>query len=344
MKTILIKTIAVCILVFSGNKILYAETNADSIKAVNEALIMIQFPEPDFREPFQAKLTPKTIADMGFEQPNTSEVIQFKMRDGVQIHGQKYAHSSNKTILLLHGVLGSSYTFNKMAGLLREALQAEIIAIDIRGHGQSGGVPGDVSTLNQYAEDLEDIIKSINADNPDHKVILAGHSMGGGIILRHAETFPENQVDGYLLFAPNLGNNAPTTSQQIDLENNFLKVHLARGLGLRILNEYGIHHYDSLKVTFYNLPEQMPVKSYSYRSMEACVPKNYRETLRNIEKPLLVIVGSEDEAFIAEEYPPLVKVYSQGDCVIIEGETHNGIRHNEKALKAANEWAVKSNL
>jgi pimeloyl-ACP methyl ester carboxylesterase len=158
-------------------------------------------------------------------------------------------------------------------------------------------------------------------------------------MINHALSEGLNRDIVNLLFAPNLGTNAPTTSQKLDIKNNFIKIHLSRGLGLRILNEYGIHDYDSMKVTFYNLPEQMPIKSYSYRSMEACVPKNYRETLRSIEKPLLVIAGSEDEAFIAKEYPLLVKAYSQGDCVIIEGETHN-----EKALKAVNERAVKSNL
>lgn len=48
-----------------------------------------------------------------------------------------------------------------MAGLLLEALQTEVIAIDLRGHSQSGGEPGDISTLKQYAEDLDDIAKSI---------------------------------------------------------------------------------------------------------------------------------------------------------------------------------------
>jgi pimeloyl-ACP methyl ester carboxylesterase len=341
MKTILIKTIAVFILVFTGNKILYAQSNADSIKAVNEAIAMIQFPEPEFREPFQANLSPKAIADMGFEQPNTSEVIHFKMSDDIRIHGQKYAYPSNKTVLLLHGVLSSSYTFNKMAGLLREALQAEIIAIDIRGHGQSGGVPGDVSTLNQYAEDLDEVIQSVNSDNPDHKVILAGHSMGGGIVLRHAETFPETGVAGYLLFAPNMGHDVPTTSKELDLENNFIKVHLSRGMGLRMLNEFIIHRYDSLKVVFYNMPKQMPLRSYSYRSMEASAPANFREALRSINKPLLVVAGSDDEAFIADEYLPIVKVYSNGACFIIEGETHNGVRHNEEAMEEVKKWAVK---
>jgi hypothetical protein len=111
-----------------------------------------------------------------------------------------------------------------------------------------------------------------------------------------------------------------------------------------LLNEYGIHQYDSLNVVFYNLPEQMPVRTYTYRSMEASYPKNLRNTLRSIDEPLLVLVGSKDEAFIPEEYPAVINSYSDGECYIIEGETHNGIRHNQEAMNFVGSWAKKNNL
>ena len=270
----------------------YSQQNTDSIRLVNEALKLIQFPDPEFNSSFMPNLDAKAIDDMGFEQPNSSTVISFKMRDGIKIHAQKYEHDSNKTVLLLHGTLSSGYTYNKMSGLLREALHAKVIALDLRGHGQSEGMPGDVTTLNQYAEDLDDLISAIIKENPNEVIILAGHSMGGGIVLRHAETFSDTDIDAYVLFAPNLGNNAPTVSQELNLKSNFIKTHLSRGLGLRVLNEFGIHTYDSLNVVYYNLPEQMPIRSYSYRSMQASFPKNYGKALRGITKPMLVLVGS----------------------------------------------------
>ena len=321
-----------------------AQKFSDSLRIVKEALQMIDFPEPIFDSPYVTVINPKTIADIGFEQPNSFETVKFKMRDGVQINGQRYAHSSNKTLLLLHGVLSSSYTYNKTAGLLRDNLQAEVIAFDLRGHGQSGGMPGDVSNLNQYAEDLDDVIKSIKLTEPDKVILLAGHSMGGGIVLRHAESFPGTKVEGYILFAPNLGPDSPTTSKELDLKNNFVKIHLSRGLGLRLLNELGIHSYDSLKVVFYNLPDQMPVRSYSYRSMVAGVPVDYRISLKAINQPLLILAGSNDEAFLAKEYPKVIQAYSSGECFIIKGETHNGIRHNEAAMTKVREWAFNNKL
>jgi alpha-beta hydrolase superfamily lysophospholipase len=323
---------------------LSAQVQSDSLHIVKEALQLIELSEPQFDEPFTIKPSPKDIEDLGFEQPNISEPVIFNMEDGINIIGQKYTHASRTTVILVHGVLANSYTYNKMSGLLRKALNAEIIAIDLRGHGQSGGAPGDISKPNQYAEDLNAVITSIKSERPDHSIILAGHSMGGGIILRHAESFPNTKIDGYVLFAPNLGANSPTTSQEIDLKNNFVKTHLSRGLGLKMLNELGIHTYDSLKVVFYNLPKQMPIKSYSYRSMLASYPKNFKKTLQKMKVPLIALVGSKDEAFIAEEYPIVFTSYSNGDCYLFEGETHNGIRHNTKAFQKINEWAIKEEL
>jgi len=332
------------ILLVTSSQLIFAQVKTDSIRIVEEALKLIALPEPQFDSPFIPNPSPKDIADLGFEQPNTSETVVFDMKDDVKIIAQKYPFLGNKTVILVHGVLASSFTYNKMSGLIREALKAEVISIDLRGHGASGGIPGDISKPNQYAEDLNEIIASIRSDQPNQKIILVGHSMGGGIVLRHAETFPETEIDGYVLLAPNLGTASPTMSQQIDLKNNFIKSHLSRGLGLRMLNELGIYQYDSLKVVFYNLPKQMPISSYSYRSMNAIYPDNLSHTLKRIEAPLITLVGSKDEVFIAEEYPIVIKAYSTGDCFVIENETHNGIRHNEEAMIKIREWSTKKGL
>ncbi|CAM1365466.1 Lysophospholipase, alpha-beta hydrolase superfamily [Tenacibaculum soleae] len=332
------------IFLITCSQLIFGQVETDSIRIINEALKLINLPEPQFDEPYTINLNPKDIEDLGFDQPNISETIVFNMKDNVKIVGKKYPFTSNKTAILVHGVLANSYTYNKTSGFIRNALQAEVISIDLRGHGASGGIPGDISTPNQYSKDLDEIIVSIKNDKPNQNIILVGHSMGGGIVLRHSETFPLTKIDGYVLFAPNLGITSPTTKQQIDLNNNFIKSHLSRGLGLKMLNEFGIHQYDSLKVVFYNLPKQIPIKSYSYRSMNAIYPDDLKQTLKSIEAPLITLVGSIDEVFIAEEYPTVIKAYSNGNCFVIKNETHNGIRHNEEAMNKIREWSIKNGL
>jgi pimeloyl-ACP methyl ester carboxylesterase len=112
-------------------------------------------------------------------------------------------------------------------------------------------------------------------------------------------------------------------------------------VGLYILNTLGIHSYDSLNVLFFNLPDEVPLRRYTYRSNLSNAPDDYKEGLRAIDKPLLVIVGSNDEAFIAKEYEPAIKSFSSGKVVIIEGATHNGIRHDKNAMETVEQW-IKS--
>ena len=108
-----------------------------------------------------------------------------------------------------------------------------------------------------------------------------------------------------------------------------------------MLNEMGIHDYDSMKVVFYNLPVGSPLNQYTYRSMISAYPNDFRETLKNLDRPVISVVGLQDEAFIAAEYATVFNAYSEGECHLIENETHNGIRHSTKAYKAIKKWGEK---
>lgn len=324
---------------------LNAET-LDSVKITNEAFKLINLPDPTFK-PFQPIPMDSTqIADMGFEQVYKSEPTHYLMRDGKKLFAQKFPYSSNTTILLLHGVLSSSYTMNRMAGLLREATKSEVIALDFRGHGQSEGIAGDVDYIGQYTDDLIDVISTIKKNRPTGKIIIAGHSMGGGIALRYAMKKMAPSVDGYLLFAPLLGDNAPTLpkpSGTIDTTSEpFMKIHIERIIGLYLLNSIGMHKYDSLPVLFFNLPKEMPLNKYTYRSNRSMAPEDYVAGLNAVKVPLLVIVGSNDEAFVASEFKPAVQNNSKGKVIVIEDATHNGIRHNKKAMEGVKTWFQKN--
>ncbi|MCG2589999.1 alpha/beta hydrolase [Rhodohalobacter sulfatireducens] len=335
-------------LIFSQYAFGQMEMPKDSASIVQEALALIHSPEPEFENPPATTMDPKAFADLGFEQPNSFEEAFFEASDGETLFTRHFSSESNTTILLSHGVLGDSYLFNKLSGLLREATGAEVYAMDIRGHGQSGGRPGDVDYIGQYEDDLADVVTHIKKEKPDHKIIIAGHSMGGGISLRYAmrDDFPE--VDGYLLTAPTLGHTNPTMrtapADPDESKEPFLKLHIERIIGLSMLNSVGNHEFDSLNVLFFNLPENSPVTKYSHRSNVSNAPADYRDGLRAVNKPLLIIVGTEDEVMEAAKFQPVMEQYSEGELLIVEGATHNGIRHSEDAMIKIKEWAELNNL
>ncbi len=364
MKTKRIMLIVCCISAFcvvSAQSVTTATATAttttitDSSDRKAEAISLINMPEPTFQPITPQPVDPRMLEDMALDQPNTFEPVYFEMDDGIRIYTAKYKHPSNTKVILLHGVMGSSYNFNRMAGLLRKALDAEIWAMDFRGHGNSEGIPGDVPENDQYAKDLKQVIEAIRAGNPGSRIIVAAHSMGGGIALRQQMLTDHARVEGYLLFAPHLGHDAPTLLnaqptesgqegqiQEKPIEEPFLKIHIERLIGISLLNKLGIHDYDSLPVLFFNVPEDTPLRRYTFRSNYSMAPQEYKKALNALDVPTLIIAGSEDEAFSSRYYRPAVQGYDLIEVLIVEGASHNGIRQHPTAIKAAGEWAQKN--
>ena len=323
---------------------MYFGGSEDSL--INEATKLIHLPEPTFKPITQpTELNPEEIADMGFEQVYKSENRYFTVRDNKQIFAYRFPNRSESTLILIHGVASSAYMYNKTAGLLQEATQAEIYAFDLRGHGQSDGNSGDVDYINQYVDDLADIIKEIRKEQPNGKIIIAGHSMGGGVALRYAMEKQYEQPDGFLLFAPLIGHNSPAFSQGQTTENkaeeSFMKIHIERIIGLTMLNEIGNHDYDSLPVLFFNLPENVPLRKYSYRANKSTTPDDYVAGLKAVDKPMLVLMGNEDEAFSAEATKEAILKNSNGEIQIIDNTSHNGVRHSAQSFIFIKDWFLK---
>ena len=70
-------------------------------------------------------------------------------------------------------------------------------------------------------------------------------------------------------------------------------------------------------------------------------PEDYVTGLKAVKVPLLVIVGSKDEAFVASKFKPAVQKNSKGKVIVIEGATHEGIRHNKRAMEEVKTWFQK---
>jgi pimeloyl-ACP methyl ester carboxylesterase len=320
---------------------LYFGGNKDSLTI--EATKLIHTTEPTFKPTVQqTEPDPALFAAMGFEQVYKSENRFFTVRDNKRIFAYRFATQSDNTIILIHGVGNSAYMYNKTAGLLQEATQAEVYAIDLRGHGQSEGNRGDVDYINQYVDDLADIVGTIRKEKPIGKIIIAGHSMGGGVALRYAMEKQYVQPDGFLLFAPLLGHNSPAFPQAQASENlteePFMKIHFERIIGLTMLNEIDQHEYDNLPVLFFNLHETVPLRKYSYRANKSMTPDDYIAGLKAVNKPMLVLMGSEDEAFSSAATKEAILKNSKGEFQIIDKASHNGVRHNAQSFIFINDW------
>ena len=127
-------------------------------------------------------------------------------RDGhVQLRRHWPATDARATVLLIHGISEHSGRYEHVGRFLAER-GFEVVAIDLRGFGQSGGRRACVDSFEDYFDDVEDQLAEVRALGVP--VVLLGHSMGGLIALSYALTSRPGP-DLLALSAPALGANIP---------------------------------------------------------------------------------------------------------------------------------------
>ena len=130
---------------------------------------------------------------------------RFKGVDGLSIFYRKYQAEAEKArMIIAHGLGEHSGRYdNVVRQLLPRGIS--IWAPDHRGHGQSGGLRGHVTSFYQYVDDLHSLVALSRDTLPSGmKIFLLGHSLGGLIALRFAARFPA-VIDGVIVSSPALG-------------------------------------------------------------------------------------------------------------------------------------------
>ena len=301
------------------------------------ALVMVALPMPEMADAEVMTKEEDEADGMTIEQLYEFEPHTFVMRDGISLHCRRFVSTSPDSLVFLHGASGHSSQLNKCAGLIRESTGIEVFAYDHRGHGESPGPRGDVDYIGQYASDAADVLQAVRELKPEGRIILAGHSMGGGIVQRYAMSDEDKLADAYLLFAPVMGRGMPAEKVP-----PFAKPHMPRAFGLLMLNAAGIHGLDHLPVLRFGFPSfDGHINQYTYSAVRSMRPYDYRDGLTALDKPLLIVIGASDTAtgvdskIVAEE----VKKHTNGDVVTVNGEGHH-VQNSPLGIEAASSWVT----
>jgi pimeloyl-ACP methyl ester carboxylesterase len=118
------------------------------------------------------------------EPPEAAE--KFPM-EYATLHGHRIGYrrgGDGPTLLLLHGIAGSSRTWIPAMELLHR--DYTVLAPDFFGHGESDKPIGDYS-LGNLAASMRDLLHVLDID----RVSVIGQSYGGGVALQFAYQFPE---------------------------------------------------------------------------------------------------------------------------------------------------------
>ena len=270
-----------------------------------------------------------------------SPLEPFEARDGTSLSFRRYTADSDVHAILLHGSSGHSAYLHPFAKYLSERGIANVYALDLRGHGPAPSRRGDIDFIGQLEEDIADLIGVIRSEAGEAaRFIVGGHSSGGGMALRFAGSAYGHLTSGVLLLAPYLGHKSPMVKRNA---GGWASPNLPKIIGLSILNGFGITRYNGAKVLRFNLPEQYrngyETLEYSFRLMTGLHPADYRAALRTTRAPLLILVGTEDEAFHAGEFARGILPYkADARIAYVEDGLHLGIIMSEAAMEQAARW------
>lgn len=258
---------------------------------------------------------------------------RYAARDGAALAYRAYPGGKDRVAVLIHGSTGSSRGMNALAKTLNAA-DTTVYALDMRGHGDSGR-RGDIDYLGQLDDDVADFAAAIKPQHPRATMTLIGFSAGGGFTLRMAGGPYGNLFDRYILLAPYLGYKAPTSRPG---GGGWAQPYVPRIVGLAILYRLGIHSFEGLPiVAFARRPDpKEPVPTYSFRlSLNFAPHLDYAGDFRRARKPMALLVGSEDDQMLGDQYAPLLQTIRPDVPVqVVPGIGHIDLTMKPAALEA----------
>jgi len=205
----------------------------------------------------------------------------------ITIRGLKINHvsgddftKSRPTVLMIHGAGQSSATWEYQVDILRSHPRFNLLIIDLPGHGQSEGKS--YRSITDYTDFVKDFTDILGLE----KLILVGHSMGGGIAQVFAVDYP-NRVLACVLAAT--GARLRVAKETLSaVKNNyeiFCEVAPTRAFAASSSEELKIKFREGLRRTN---------QEVSYWDLRACDEFDIMNELGEIKIPTLIISGEED--------------------------------------------------
>jgi alpha-beta hydrolase superfamily lysophospholipase len=265
----------------------------------------------------------------------------YRARDGVELAYRSYPASttdarSQKVAVLIHGATDSSAGMHVVAKALA-LVGVSAYVPDLRGHG-ANQPHGDIRYSGQLDDDLTDFMRQTRPKHAQAEWTLIGFSAGGGFALRVDGGMEGNMFDRYLLLAPGLRYDAPTSRPLPKDGNSFVAPYMGRLIAITILDGVGIHWFDGLPVIAFAVPPQSPrfTASYSMRLVENLSPRqDYLADIRNIHRPTAVLVGTNDEFSLPDKVAPLFHGQrADVEVTILPGLNHLDMVTTPEAMQA----------
>jgi pimeloyl-ACP methyl ester carboxylesterase len=225
------------------------------------------------------------------------------------------------TIILVHGAWHSAVCWSENFLPYFAAQGYNVLAPSLRNHGKSDSVGAlRWRRIREYAADIQQVVR-----DSEGKIYLIGHSMGGHVVQKHLELYPDSPVEKAVLLCavPPHGVWRATLKTILKHPISFLLVNLTWSFKPLLNSNSRIKELfftnkiteTALNKAFNNTQDESYLAYLDMLFLDLPKPKK-------IKKPMLVIGAHDDFIFGKKDVLRTAKAYNT-EGVIFENEAHN---------------------
>lgn len=215
-------------------------------------------------------------------------------------------YGRGERIVFIHGSGSNANVWHKQRDYLSSF--AEVILIDLPGHGKS---PGDgFDSVERYRDAIFNIIKELGLQG----CFMAGHSLGGAIAMSFAISYP-HILKGLILIA---------TGAKLKVFPQLLEGILKdKEETLKKITKFAFSDKADKEMVDYQYKESFKCPSeVIYKDFYACDNFNVMDSIEKISLPALIICGKEDILTPQKYSEYLNKNIKNSKLVLIDGAGH----------------------
>jgi pimeloyl-ACP methyl ester carboxylesterase len=139
-----------------------------------------------------AMLRPRIVAALAVMLAGAPALAQtspyadrFLMANGLRLHYLEWGDPAKPAMILIHGIARHAHTFDHIAPQF--ARDHHVLALDMRGHGDSAWSPEGAYLVQDHVKDLEALVAALRL----RRVTLLGNSTGGRVVQVFAGLHPD---------------------------------------------------------------------------------------------------------------------------------------------------------
>jgi esterase len=253
--------------------------------------------------------------------------------NGLRIHYLEWGSADKQPLIMLHGIGRVAHTFDHIAP--KFASRYHVMAVDMRGHGDSGWHPKGAYLVEDYVKDIEGLAQQLRLRN----IVIWGNSTGGRVAQVFAGLHPD------LIAAVISEDVGPERPREIaDGMTARLKQEDERGwaseaellaqqksssprTGEDILRAY-VHYGSKPRADGRIIWKRDPAIGNGF------VPTELWRFVREIKSPIIYVLGGRSTIVPAATQEELRKVLPQAQIVTIPGAGHYPSEENPSEFLA----------